>query len=120
MFWALSLNTCLLKEKKMGEHKHTRNPPPGDSQRKTDEALQGLHDLSTQEGGFTMFVYIHKLVDSVSTYKGRRKLGTGALETILPPHPVTSSTNHPFLPRSVKHISNVLCPFPITQTLQGF
>lgn len=62
------------------EHKHTCNPPPGDSQRKTDDVPQGLHDLSTQEGGFTMFVFIHKLVDSVSTHRGRRKLGTeGAL-----------------------------------------
>lgn len=62
------------------EHKHTCNPPPGDRQRKTDDVPQGLHDLSTQEGGFTMFVFIHKLVDSVSTHRGRRKLGTeGAL-----------------------------------------
>lgn len=49
------------------EHKHTCNPPPGDSQRKTDKVPQGLHGLSTQAGGFTMFVFIHKLADSVST-----------------------------------------------------
>lgn len=95
--------------------------PLGDSQRKTERARQGLHYLVGEEGGFTKFVYIHNLADSVSTYQGRRKLGTGsALGTVLLHRPVTSTIDHPSLPCSVKHINHMLGPIPVTQAPQGF
>jgi len=53
---------------------------------------QGLHYLLGQERGFTILVYVHKLLDSPSLSRGSRKLGTGGALGTDPPRPVAQDT----------------------------
>lgn len=56
------------------QSKHISTHLQGDSQSRTDRALQGQHYLLGQGDGFAGLVCIHHPVDPVSPYMGKRKL----------------------------------------------